>query len=70
MLRDATEIILRRKGMERVDPFVGFDGATFTNATNTGVIFVVLKPFEERAKEQLTGAMILSDLRERLSVLT
>ena len=70
VLRDATEIILRSKGVERVDPFVGFDGATFTNATNTGVIFVVLKSFDERAKEQLTGAKILSDLRDRLSVLS
>ena len=29
--------------------FVGFDGATFTNAPNTGVIFVTLKPFERAA---------------------
>jgi hydrophobic/amphiphilic exporter-1 (mainly G- bacteria), HAE1 family len=69
VLRDATEIILRSKGVERTDAFVGFDGATYTNATNTGVIFVVLKSFEERARERLTGAEILSDLRNRLSVL-
>jgi HAE1 family hydrophobic/amphiphilic exporter-1 len=70
VLRDATEIILGRKGVERVDPFVGFDGATFTNATNTGVIFVVLKSFEERAKEGLTAARIQADLRDQLKILT
>src|SRR6185503_9450416 len=59
-----------RKGVERVDPFVGFDGATFTNATNTGVIFVVLKPFEERARDDLTAVRIQADLRDQLKVLT
>ena len=29
--------------------FTGFDGGTFTNAPNAGVIFVPLKPFAERA---------------------
>jgi HAE1 family hydrophobic/amphiphilic exporter-1 len=70
VLREASEIILNRKGVERVDPFVGFDGATFTNATNTGVIFVVLKPFEERARDDLTAARIQADLRDQLKVLT
>jgi hydrophobe/amphiphile efflux-1 (HAE1) family protein len=70
VLREASEIILNRKGVERVDPFVGFDGATFTNATNTGVIFVVLKSFEERAREHLTAARIQADLRNELKVLT
>ena len=70
VLRRAAEIILERKGVKHVDPFVGFDGATFTNATNTGVIFIVLKPFEERVKEDLTAAKILADVREQLAVLT
>jgi hydrophobe/amphiphile efflux-1 (HAE1) family protein len=70
VLRDATEIILNRKGVLHCDPFVGFDGATFTNANNTGVIFIVLKPFEERIKEDLTAAKILADIRDQLGVLT
>jgi multidrug efflux pump subunit AcrB len=70
VLRDATEIILNRKGVLHCDPFVGFDGATFTNPNNTGVIFIVLKPFEERIKEDLTAAKILADIRDQLSVLT
>jgi hydrophobe/amphiphile efflux-1 (HAE1) family protein len=70
VLRQAADIILERKGVKHVDPFVGFDGATFTNATNTGVIFIVLKPFEERIKEDLTAAKILADVREQLAVLS
>jgi HAE1 family hydrophobic/amphiphilic exporter-1 len=49
--------------------FAGFDGATFTNAPNSGVIFVTLRPFEERVKERLTYAGILGDLRAQMQVL-
>src|SRR5688572_2546995 len=69
VLRQAADIILKRKGVQTVDPFVGFDGATFTNQTNTGVIFIVLKPFKERVQEGLTAAKILADVREQLAVL-
>jgi hydrophobe/amphiphile efflux-1 (HAE1) family protein len=70
VLRQAADIILERPGVKHVDPFVGFDGATFTNATNTGVIFIVLKPFEERIEEDLTAAKVLADVREQLAVLS
>ena len=51
-------------------PFAGFDGATFTNAPNSGVLFVTLKPFEERVKEKLKTATILNDLKSYLRPLT
>ena len=54
MIRKASEILLTRPGVAHAVAFAGFDGATFTNAPNTGVIFVTLKPFEERVKEKLT----------------
>jgi len=44
--------------------FVGLDGATFTNAPNTGVVFVTLKPFAERPG--ITKDMILAELRGRM----
>ncbi|WP_158807837.1 efflux RND transporter permease subunit [Beijerinckia sp. L45] len=40
----------------------GFDAATFTNATNSAVMFLGLKPFEERVKTGRTGAVILADV--------
>ncbi|VTZ48072.1 Efflux pump membrane transporter BepG [Methylocella tundrae] len=70
VLRDATDIILHREGVEHAVVFAGFDGATFTNATNTGVIFVALQPFEERVKKGLTAAKILADVRQHIGVLT
>ena len=42
-------------------------GATFTNAPNTGVVFVTLKPFKDRPG--ITKDMILADLRGRMFAL-
>jgi multidrug efflux pump subunit AcrB len=67
VLKQASEMILDSEGVERTDAFVGYDGATFTNATNTGVIFVVLKPFEQRTKQGLSGDVIHADLQKKLS---
>ena len=66
VVRKATEIILSRPGVKDAVAFVGFDGATFTNAPNTGVIFVRLKDFEERIKAKLTKEAILGDLRAQM----
>jgi hydrophobic/amphiphilic exporter-1 (mainly G- bacteria), HAE1 family len=45
---------------------VGLDGATFTNAPNTGVVFISLKDFKERTKDKLTTQGILGDLRGQM----
>ncbi|HEX8930596.1 MAG TPA: efflux RND transporter permease subunit, partial [Actinomycetota bacterium] len=66
VVRRASEAIMATPGVKDAVAFVGFDGATFTNAPNTGVVFAGLKPFEERAREGLTGNGILGDLRARL----
>ena len=67
LVRQATDIIVSRPGVKDAVAFVGFDGATFTNAPNTGVIFVTLKPFAERPG--ITKDMILADLRGRMFAL-
>jgi hydrophobe/amphiphile efflux-1 (HAE1) family protein len=69
VVRKATEILLARPGVANAVVFAGFDGATFTNAPNSGVIFVTLKPFEERVKAKLTTASILNDLRGQMQAL-
>ena len=50
LVRQASEMIMATPGVSHAVAFVGFDGATFTNAPNTGVIFVTLKPFERAAR--------------------
>jgi HAE1 family hydrophobic/amphiphilic exporter-1 len=66
VVRRASDAILATPGVESAVAFVGFDGATFTNAPNTGVVFASLKPFEERTALGVTGNGILADLQGRL----
>jgi hydrophobe/amphiphile efflux-1 (HAE1) family protein len=68
-VRRAADILLARPGVAHAVAFAGFDGATFTNAPNSGVIFVTLKPFEERVKAGLATATILNDLRGQMQAL-
>ncbi len=67
VMRQATDIILSRPGVASAVVFTGFDGATFTNAPNSGVIFVTLKSFEERHRRSLSAISIRDDLRASLS---
>ena len=69
VVRRATDILLARPGVKDAVAFVGFDGATFTNAPNTGVIFVTLDPFSERLAAGLTKEQILGDLRGQMFAL-
>jgi hydrophobe/amphiphile efflux-1 (HAE1) family protein len=69
VIRRASEILLSRPGVAHTVTFAGFDGATFTNAPNSGVLFVTLKPFAERVKEKLKTDTILNDLRAQMQVL-
>jgi hydrophobe/amphiphile efflux-1 (HAE1) family protein len=69
VVRKASEVVLTRPGIAHAVAFAGFDGATFTNAPNTGVIFVPLTPFDERVKAGLAAADILNGLRAQMQAL-
>ena len=69
IIRRASEVMLARPGVRDAVAFVGFDGATFTNAPNTGVIFVALKSFAERKKLGIAKDVILQDLRQQMFAL-
>jgi hydrophobe/amphiphile efflux-1 (HAE1) family protein len=66
VIRQAGEIIMHRPGVANAVAFAGFDGATFTNAPNTGVIFVSLKPFEQRVPLGLSATRIRQDVQKQL----
>jgi hydrophobe/amphiphile efflux-1 (HAE1) family protein len=66
VLRKASALLRSRPGVEAAVGFAGFDGATRTNAPNTGVLFVRLKPFEERLLAGLNKDEILADLRAQM----
>jgi hydrophobe/amphiphile efflux-1 (HAE1) family protein len=69
VVREAADLLLTRPGVEHAVAFAGFDGATFTTAPNAGVIFVTLKPFDERVKAGLDTAGILNGLRAQMQAL-
>jgi HAE1 family hydrophobic/amphiphilic exporter-1 len=49
-------------GVANVISIAGFNGATFTNTTSGGVIFLPLKPFEERVAAGLTANAIVGQV--------
>ncbi len=51
VMRRALDIALEVPGVSNGMNVVGFSGATFTNAPNAGAIFLVLDPWEVRAKK-------------------
>jgi hydrophobe/amphiphile efflux-1 (HAE1) family protein len=68
--RRAVEIALKTPGITSAVNIVGFSGATFTNAPNSGAIFVVLEDFTERSKDpaKASGAIIGSLYRQLASI--
>ncbi|MEX0752060.1 MAG: multidrug efflux RND transporter permease subunit [Xanthobacteraceae bacterium] len=56
VLRRAVDIALDTPGVAGAVNIVGFSGATFSQASNSGAIFLVLEPFEERARDPRKSA--------------
>src|SRR5690606_16530534 len=46
--------------------FAGFSGATFTNATNAGVVFAAFEPFADRLQNGQTADSLIGALYGRL----
>jgi hydrophobe/amphiphile efflux-1 (HAE1) family protein len=62
----AVDIALKTPGVSGAVNIVGFNGATFTQASNSGAIFLVLDPFEERAGDpKKSAAGIRAELLKR-----
>jgi hydrophobe/amphiphile efflux-1 (HAE1) family protein len=56
----AIDLALSTPGVEHGVNFVGFSGATFTNAPNAGAIFLTLEPWEQRAKDPRKSAAAIT----------
>ncbi|HET9715225.1 MAG TPA: multidrug efflux RND transporter permease subunit [Pseudolabrys sp.] len=65
--RRVVDIALNTPGVSGAVNIVGFSGATFTNAPNSGAIFLVLSPFAERARGNLSAATIQRELLAKLA---
>jgi len=69
VVRRATDIILKTRGIEHVAPFAGLDATTFTVASNAGTIFSGLPSLYNHSLPGVTASSVLADLRKRLSVI-
>jgi HAE1 family hydrophobic/amphiphilic exporter-1 len=67
VVRKATEIFLAEPGVLYSNAFAGRNAATFTNATNAGLLFLVLDDFEDRHAKGLTIDKVAQSLRQKLA---
>jgi HAE1 family hydrophobic/amphiphilic exporter-1 len=67
VMRQASADLLKVPGVANTVVFTGFDGATFTNAPNSGVIFVTLDTFEKREAEHLAYPAIIGAVQQAVS---
>ena len=63
VIRRMTEIALRHPGVANAVEFPGLSINGFTNSPNNGILFVTLKPFEERRTRELSGPAIAQQLQ-------
>jgi len=66
--RRVVDIALQTPGVAHAVSIVGFSGATFTNAPNSGAVFLILDDWADRGRDpKLSAAGISAELLKRLS---
>jgi hydrophobe/amphiphile efflux-1 (HAE1) family protein len=70
IVQQVIPIVLGTPGVASASVYSGMDGITFSNATNSGQIWAIFKPFEERLPLGLTATAISAELRKRLAHIT
>ncbi|HEY9155699.1 MAG TPA: multidrug efflux RND transporter permease subunit [Opitutaceae bacterium] len=64
-----SEIALKHPGVASAVAFPGLSINGFTNSPNSGIVFVTLKPFEERKTPDLSGNAIAADLQKQFGAI-
>ncbi|MET0723650.1 MAG: multidrug efflux RND transporter permease subunit [Tardiphaga sp.] len=67
VIRRMGEIAMKTPGVEAAIQFPGLSINGFTNSSNSGIVFVTLKPFEERKDKSLSGAAIAMTLNGKFA---
>ena len=67
VIRAMSDIALKQPGVESAVAFPGLSINGFTNSPNSGIVFVTLKPFDERKSAQLSAGAIAGVLNQRLA---
>jgi multidrug efflux pump len=69
VIRRMDEVALKQPGVESAVAFPGLSINGFTNSPNSGVLFVTLKPFEERKSNDLSAGAIASALNQQYAAI-
>ncbi len=69
VIRRMSEIALKHPGVENAIAFPGLSINGFTNSSNSGIVFVALKPFEERTTPELSGGAIAMQLNQEFGAI-
>jgi multidrug efflux pump len=67
VIRRMGDIALKQPGVEHAVAFPGLSINGFTNSPNSGIVFVTLKPFEERRGKELSAGAIAMSLNQQYS---
>jgi multidrug efflux pump len=65
VIREMSAIALQEPGVESAVSFPGLSINGFTNSASAGIVFVTLKPFEERKSADLSGFAISQKLQKK-----
>jgi multidrug efflux pump len=69
VIRRMGDIALKLPGVESAVAFPGLSINGFTNSSNSGLVFVTLKPFEERKAANLSAGAIAGQLNGKFSAI-
>jgi multidrug efflux pump len=67
VIRRMSDIALKQPGVESAVAFPGLSISGFTNSSSAGIVFVTLKPFDERKTANLSGAAIAGQLNKQFA---
>jgi len=67
VMKQMSDIILHQEGVEGAVEFPGLSINGFTNSPSAGIVFVKLKPFDERTTPNLSGGAIAGALNGKLA---
>ncbi|ARP78628.1 efflux RND transporter permease subunit [Bordetella genomosp. 6] len=69
VIRRMSDIALAEPGVQSAIAFPGLSINGFTNSSSAGIVFVTLKPFDERRQAALSGDAIAASLNQKFSAI-
>ncbi|MFO1242777.1 MAG: multidrug efflux RND transporter permease subunit [Rickettsiales bacterium] len=70
VIRAMSDIAMKEPGVESAVAFPGLSINGFMNSSSAGIVFVTLKPFEERTSSDLSGMAISQKLQQKFMGIT